>query len=131
MPNFRSAGKHMAKKKRKHSTKKRSQKRKTPKATPTVNWPLGSFESVNLRLLIVLLLGVTFLAMSPVITNDFISLDDETFILKNQIVQKHQVASVFKKQLYRPHYKPLVYLTWIVEHRVAGDKPFLYHFDNL
>ena len=73
---------------------------------------------------------ITGLAMSPVLTNGFISLDDENFILNNPAVQDHEFSQAFQKQLYTVHYKPLVYSSWIIEDMLFGDSPFIYHFNN-
>jgi len=79
----------------------------------------------------IVLLVITASAMLPVVFNDFISIDDEQFITANDVVQNARVDKVFKRQLYSPHYKPLVYLTWIAETSVAGNSPYVIHTNNL
>jgi tetratricopeptide (TPR) repeat protein len=77
-----------------------------------------------------LLLGLTALAMGPVLTNGFATLDDEHFILTNPVVQQHQFIEVFSRQLWSPHYKPLVYISWAFEHLLFGNNAFVFHFTN-
>ena len=86
--------------------------------------------TVETRYILIALAVITGVAMSPIITNDFISLDDENFILINPVVQDHDFAGAFEKQLHSPHYKPLVYSSWIIEHSIFGNSPFIYHFNN-
>ena len=82
------------------------------------------------KYLLIAALVISGLALSPVLFNDFISLDDDNFILSNPVVQKAQVSKAFSKQLYSPHYKPLVYLFWIAETSVFGNNSFVLHFNN-
>jgi tetratricopeptide (TPR) repeat protein len=83
------------------------------------------------NLLPVLLLVITASVMLPVSFNDFITLDDEQFITGNYIVQNARVDRVFQRQFYSPHYKPLVYLSWIAETSVVGNNPYVLHTNNL
>jgi tetratricopeptide (TPR) repeat protein len=82
-------------------------------------------------LLPVMLLIITAGTMLPVAFNDFITLDDEQFITGNSLVQDARVDRVFSKQFYSPHYKPLVYLSWISETAVVGNNPHVLHLNNL
>ena len=85
----------------------------------------------NRHLLSIVLLAITAIAMGPVVFNDFISLDDTQFITENKIVQNGDVESAIKKQMYSPHYKPLVYLGWIAEVSIFGNNPYVLHTNNL
>lgn len=81
--------------------------------------------------LLILLLVITAVSLGPVVFNDFISLDDEQFITANRMVQNGDVERALQKQLYSPHFKPLVYLGWIAEVAIFGNNPYVMHANNL
>ncbi len=73
-------------------------------------------------------------AFSPVLRADFVNLDDPFFITGNDLVRGGgpiPFRGIFSEQLFTPHYKPLVYLSWAVEQRLFGLEPFVLHLDNL
>ncbi|NNC96117.1 MAG: tetratricopeptide repeat protein [Chitinophagales bacterium] len=75
-----------------------------------------------------------FIAFHPVLDADFINLDDGRFIQNNTVVNEGSLSNIpqaFKEQIFTPHYKPLVYTSWIIEATLFGMDPFIYHFDNL
>lgn len=110
--------------------KKSKRKSSTPAASHVVQ--SGGIRALfGAHLLALLLVVITAAAMSPVVFNDYITLDDEQFITSNPIVQDGDVAKALRKQLYSPHYKPLVYLGWIAEVAVFGNNPHVMHFNNL
>lgn len=83
---------------------------------------------------VLLILSVTAVAYLPVVGNDFVNFDDHVLIVENPIVKELSwggVAASFRQQLYTPHYKPLVYLSWMVEYRLFGPNPVAYHLNNL
>ncbi len=87
--------------------------------------------SILLLFLIVILILIVF---SPVLKNDFISLDDDVFIYNNHMIQSlshDHLRDIFSWGLFNPFYKPLVFLTWAVEYHLFGNNPFWFHFDNL
>ncbi len=123
----------MAKKK---SKQKISKERKAKSATRVSRTRTSRSRSSNLlslskHLPVILLVVITAIAMGPVAFNDFISLDDTKFITENPIVQNGDVSRALSKQLYSPHYKPLVYLGWIAETALFGNNPYVLHADNL
>ena len=115
----------MAKKPVKKKVSSKSKKKSVKKAPA-----LLSFDTLNVRYLMIALLVLTGLATMPVIFNDFISLDDENFILINPVVQDNDFGRAFEKQFGTPHYKPLVYSSWVVEHMLFGNHPLSYHLIN-
>lgn len=74
---------------------------------------------------------VTLLAMSPVLTADFVDIDDKKLILDREQMFLENPGRIFRLSFGTPHYKPMTYFTWMVEYRIAGARPFLYHFNNL
>ncbi len=69
--------------------------------------------------------------MAPVVSNGFMALDDSVFITENPVVQEARIGEAFTRQLYSPYYKPLVYLSWIVERAVFGNTAWVFHLNNL
>jgi hypothetical protein len=85
-------------------------------------------------LLLLAVLGLTAVAHLPVLTNEFVNFDDRYLIVDNPLVNQpgwESFKGVFARQLFTPHYKPLVYLSWMAEYALVGASPFLYHLDNL
>jgi len=77
---------------------------------------------------------VVFITFSPVLENDFISLDDEIFIVNNEMIKsldKDHIQDIFSRLIYSPFYKPLVYLSWALEFNFWGLNPGVFHFNNL
>jgi tetratricopeptide (TPR) repeat protein len=79
-----------------------------------------------------LLLVAVFVTYGSSLGNEFVSLDDNGLIIGNPNVQSfnpqtvHNVFSSYDPELYIP----LTFVSYQLEHLVAGDTPFLYHFDN-
>ena len=86
----------------------------------------------NIVLSVILLL-VTFGGYHQVLRNDFVDIDDPKLILNNRAVSDPStpIARCLQWNLYRAHYKPVTALTWRMEYMLVGDKPFLYHLNNL
>ena len=76
----------------------------------------------------------TFLAYLPSLGNGFVSLDDNYLIYLNPLVLGGlTVDNLFTAFLsYDPElYAPLTTLTYIIEHALAGLRPWMFHLDNL
>jgi protein O-mannosyl-transferase len=74
--------------------------------------------------------GVTF---SPSLKGDLATWDDDALISDNSLVTNlspQKVVKIFKSDVLKT-YIPLTLLTFAVENHFVGEKPFLYHFDNL
>jgi len=79
-----------------------------------------------------LLIGiVTLMAFSPMLQNDFVSFDDKKLIFENPIVQNGDIGTAFTYSLNTPYYKPVVFISWIIEKAVFGFNPVVFHFNNL
>jgi len=74
---------------------------------------------------------VTIVALSPLFNAGFVDIDDKKLILD----QGHRFLNVPFKVLLRdfgsPYYKPVTYATWMMEYRLAGPNPFIFHFNNI
>ena len=91
----------------------------------------------NDKLLFVLaLMLITFIAYSPVLNNEFINFDDDELIIRHELVAGGADVSlkeIFtnKRYIFKPHYKPLVFLMWNLEYRIFGFNSTIFHLNNL
>ncbi len=81
----------------------------------------------------IILLVITFGAYQQVLWNEFVDIDDPKLIYENNVVSDPDtpISECFKKNIYNPHYKPLTFLSWRLEYMLVGEKPFLFHLNNL
>lgn len=89
--------------------------------------PLHSF------LFAAILVAVTFGLYFQVTSFEFVNYDDDTLITKNRVVVDDQTpwTACFEWNIFSPHYKPLVLLSWRTEYQLFGEDPSVFHFNNL
>ncbi len=83
---------------------------------------------------IIFITAITFVVFSPVISNQFINLDDNKFIYENDLIKSfnsEQIVEIFKANIFSPWYKPLVYLSWAIEYQFFQLNPTVFHLNNL
>lgn len=88
---------------------------------PTLFWPL-------------VLATMVFIAFWPIVNHGFFNLDDIPLITRNRVLMKQalwDLQGLFAYQLWSPYYKPLVYLTWMIERDLFGLLPSVLHFNNM
>ncbi len=76
---------------------------------------------------------LVFLCFLPGAFYGFINIDDYRLIVENSLINRASIidfGDIFSYHIFTPHYKPLVYLSWIVEGSIFGINPHLLHFDN-
>jgi len=84
-------------------------------------------------LLLALVLGATFVALSPSLDNGLTNWDDDRYVLNNPYIKDlsiNQIGELFKVY-FQGNYHPLVLLSLGLEYQAVGPDPYLYHFDNL
>ena len=84
-------------------------------------------------ILVLILLCVTFLAMSPVLFAGFTNWDDQRMLLDNVKIYGLEPANL-KMMFTTTHfgmYSPLVLLSYAVEHALFGFNPHVFHATNL
>ncbi len=82
----------------------------------------------------VLLSVVLAAAYLPLRHNGFVNFDDDRLILDNPALRDLSpggLGSILDLQLFTPHYKPLVNLSWAAELRLFGPDPAAFHRHNL
>jgi tetratricopeptide (TPR) repeat protein len=75
-----------------------------------------------------------FLVFSPCLKNSFVNYDDPKLITTNPLVvndSTFRLTDFLGYNVFSPHYKPLVFLSWNLEHRLFGLNPTAFHFHNL
>lgn len=109
-------------------SKKKSKKgtQRTVKSGRQGHWWEG-----RIWIMVAILAGVTLLAMSPVLNAGFVDIDDKKLILDKADMFLNKPGRVFTNGYGSPHYKPVTYFTWMLEYRMAGPNPFIFHLNNL
>jgi len=84
-------------------------------------------------LFITLLLLVTFGIYFQVTGHEFVNYDDDTLITNNRVVVDpvRSWTECFSWNIFTPHFKPLVLLSWRAEYQTFGEKPAIFLFNNL
>ena len=108
----------------------------TVSTVSTSEEPAGTFGGGRLarRLLLLAIVGVCALVYSPIWDHEFVNFDDDLFIYENEAIRTLEwpaIARLFQLQILTPFYKPLVYLSWALEHHFFGLDPRAFHLDNL
>ncbi len=86
-------------------------------------------EHRSLTIAVLVIIGIAFF---PVLGNEFLNFDDKKFIYDNLlIIGFPSLHDFFSEQLFTPHYKPLVYLSWRLEYLLFGIDPVFFHLNNL
>ena len=84
------------------------------------------------RLYLGALVVLTLVVFFPVFGHEFLNFDDDILLYENlQITQNQSVSILFQEKLWSPHYKPLVYLSWLIEYKLFGLNPTVFHATNL
>ncbi|HOX22518.1 MAG TPA: hypothetical protein PLL10_03565, partial [Elusimicrobiales bacterium] len=84
--------------------------------------------------LLPLLVPVAVLAVFlPAVFNGFVNWDDDYYIFANPLIQNWSWTSLKNIFLgfHAHYYAPLTFLSFGVEHLLAGTAPWLYHLDNV
>lgn len=78
---------------------------------------------------------IVFLLFLPSVWHGFINMDDLPLLRDHWLTRyegPNHLALIFKSSLYGPHYKPLVYVSWVAEKAVFGEiNPHVIHFNNV
>src|SRR5512142_2804212 len=94
----------------------------------------SQLSSVMSRFLILAgILIAVFFAFRPCLSGELLYWDDDVHLWNNPAVQKLDVPTLeyMFKQTINQTYVPLTTLSFALEHPFAGDRPFLYHLDNV
>jgi protein O-mannosyl-transferase len=90
------------------------------------------FSAASKWILISILI-VTGLIYSRALSGDFLSMDDDTFILNNPLIRTHGpdgILSLFTT-INNGKYQPLIPLTYLIEYRLFGFNAFVFHLINV
>lgn len=78
------------------------------------------------------LLVVTFGLFIQTTSHEFVNYDDDTLITSNRVVvdPNAPLSACFEWNVFSPHFKPLVLLSWRAEYQIFGADPAVFHFNN-
>ncbi len=88
---------------------------------------------MNKKLILAIILLITFLVFSPSLKNDFVNWDDSVHLIGNTTLHSlslRHLYDIFESRI-NTIYIPLTLLSFAIEHHFVGLNPFLYHLDNL
>jgi protein O-mannosyl-transferase len=91
----------------------------------------GGSANRSLWITLGIIAGVTLLAMLPLLSAGFVDIDDKKLILDKASLFLNHPWRIFSMSYGTPHYKPVTYFTWMLEYRLAGPNPFIFHFNNI
>jgi hypothetical protein len=97
---------------------------------------LQKLEKINTLYIATFLFFLTFFVYGNTLGNELFY-DDEQFIYKNIFVQSFDIVSFFTRNVdagagvVSNYYRPLLLLSFGIEHLLVGNTPFLYHLTNL
>jgi len=78
---------------------------------------------------------ISFICFASALKNDLVNWDDYAYIRDNQAIRTlspDNISHIFNyKTFIAGNYHPLTILSYAIEYKVAGLRPFLYHFDNI
>ena len=79
------------------------------------------------------LLLITFGLYFQVTNHEFVNYDDDTLITANRVVVNPNIpaSASFDWNIFTPHYKPIVLMSWRAEYQLFGEDPFIFHFNNM
>jgi hypothetical protein len=80
-----------------------------------------------------ILMIITFGLYFQITGHEFVNYDDDTLITSNRVVvdPAMPLSACFEWNVFSPHFKPLVLMSWRVEYQMFGDNPAVFHFNNL
>lgn len=116
------------------TSKKSDPSKRSEKKSPCSTEGLSANPRRSVLLLLLFLLSLNFLVYSPLVNNDFVNFDDNSLITEHILItssgETFDLGKVMDRHLGTPHYKPLVYLTWIGLYRLFGPEPLVFHGIN-
>jgi len=99
---------------------------KKQEALHIVKSPLNSYIYGILFGLIV----ITFFSFRPGLKGEFTNWDDDRYVRDNVLIQ-HGSFSELMQEYYMGNYHPLTLLSYAAEYKIWGNKPYVYHLNNL
>src|SRR3990167_5459304 len=90
-------------------------------------------NSLSSKVILALILLLTFMVFYPVVDFDFTNWDDPVHLTQNfdtRAVDLQHIKNIFTHSVLKI-YIPLTTLSFAIEHQFFGYEPFIYHLDNL
>lgn len=103
------------------------------KVIPAQNLSSGNFLSGYEKYFLPIVLSITFICFLPSLQNKFINLDDTQYVVENPVVKdfnSENLKIIFSEQ-FVGNYQPVTMLSYMIDYKFFGMKPFGYHLMNL
>jgi protein O-mannosyl-transferase len=112
---------------------KNTKKRVQPAAKGPVLKPFVESTPENELRGLLIAVGLTFLVYIPSLFNGFTNWDDNGYVTTNPLLWNLNAEGLIKllSEPVMGNFHPLTMLTYALEYKLAGLKPFLYHLTNL
>lgn len=97
------------------------------------NNPIYKYNQKKTLVLLSAILLLTIIVFSSSLSNDFTTWDDPDNVVDNPYIRDFSFSNIktwFTKPLLAM-YTPLVYLSYAIDYKIGGLKPFVYHGTNL
>lgn len=90
-------------------------------------------KNFKIKILLLLVIVITFVAFSPCLKNGFVNFDDSIYITQNPTVRDLSIGGISKIFTTAQYglYNPLVFLSFAFEYRFFKLNPVVYHTTNL
>jgi protein O-mannosyl-transferase len=114
---------------------KKSKKNNIKAPKPTEPLRSDANEVKKVRLWTFLIAVISIIIFSPAFSGQFLNWDDFAYIRDNTIIKNLSAINIthifdFDTRVVG-NYHPLTVLSYAIEYKLVGLKPFLYHFDNI
>jgi Flp pilus assembly protein TadD len=88
---------------------------------------------MRLRVILFLILSITFMVYFPSLKNGFVNWDDDLYVRDNSVIRSLSFGNARKmaSSFFVGNYQPLTILSYALDHRFFGMDPFGYHLTNL
>ena len=84
----------------------------------------------NKNFLLATLAGIVFLVFLPSLRCGFVNYDDDKFVLQNSDIQSFDLTKIFTSH-YEGGYQPISQLSFAIDYKIGGLKPWIYHLTNV
>lgn len=113
--------------------RRRRQERNSPAPSGEPLLAIPPAEKRTCFTLLGLLLLLTFAAFSVALQNQFTNWDDAAYVPDNILIRRlnYESVHVLFTRFFAGNYHPLTLLTYMIEYRFVGPKPWLYILNNI
>src|SRR6266540_1200004 len=108
----------------------KTRRKKTNNPRPAIERKFIQEKKISLLPWILLVLGISFLCLSPMLNNGFTNWDDEFYVQNNPLLKGPDWAGIFTQPV-NDNYHPLTILSLAINFQLSELSPFSYLMLNL